>query len=288
MVRYLNYMVQFLRFQSDTTNNDVRNTLLNISQKCLLIWFGLPPALFQFVLAATVTLVAQPHAVLKGKPLTVVGKHLLARCQDLLCDRVQAGFWAVWGCTGKSAAKSRATTWQLGSGVDCGTEWQRMASHFSGLCRGNVRLSRGKNFQCEHGINGRGWKWKERHSETTCMEAAGGARSGVKELLCATWGFWERGKRDAGTDRAREGACRSRSISLKDKKRKNGLAMQESGQEDGSQSLKRSRGGGATVEWRQSCRRNEGSKRRQGMSGDQDIKLEERRKKGEERAICGR
>ena len=81
MVRYLNYMVQFLRFQSDTTNNDVRNILLNIRQKCLLIWFGLPPALFQLVLAAAVPLVAQTHAVLKGKPLTVVSKHLLARCQ---------------------------------------------------------------------------------------------------------------------------------------------------------------------------------------------------------------
>ena len=37
MVRYLNYMVQFLRFQSDTTNNDVRNILLNIRKKCLLV-----------------------------------------------------------------------------------------------------------------------------------------------------------------------------------------------------------------------------------------------------------
>ena len=59
-------------------------------------------------------------------------------------------------------------------------------SHFSGLCWGNVRFSGRKSFQCEHGINGRGLKRKERHSETTCMEAAGGARSGVKELLCAT------------------------------------------------------------------------------------------------------
>ena len=37
-------------------------------------------------------------------------------------------------------------------------------------------------------------------------------------------------------------ACRSRSIYLKDKK-KNGLAMQEPGQEDGSQELERSGGG---------------------------------------------
>ena len=84
MVRYLNYMVQFLRFQSDTTNDDVRNILLNIRPKGLLIWFGLPPALFQLVLAAAVTLVAQTHAVLKGKPLTVVSKHLLARYQALV------------------------------------------------------------------------------------------------------------------------------------------------------------------------------------------------------------
>jgi len=41
----------------------------------------LPPALFRLVLAAAVTLVAQTHAVLKGKPLTVVSKHLLARYQ---------------------------------------------------------------------------------------------------------------------------------------------------------------------------------------------------------------
>ena len=56
MVRYLNYMVQFLRFQSDTTNNDVRNILVNIRKKCLLVWFGLPPALFRLVLATAVTL----------------------------------------------------------------------------------------------------------------------------------------------------------------------------------------------------------------------------------------
>jgi hypothetical protein len=41
----------------------------------------LHPALFRLVLAAAVTLVAQTHAVFKGKPLTVVSKHLLARYQ---------------------------------------------------------------------------------------------------------------------------------------------------------------------------------------------------------------
>ena len=30
-----------------------------------------------------------------------------------------------------------------------------MASHSSGLCRGNVRFRGRKSFQCEHGVNGR-------------------------------------------------------------------------------------------------------------------------------------
>ena len=37
--------------------------------------------MIRIVLAAMVTLVAQTHAVLKGKSLTVVSKHLLARYQ---------------------------------------------------------------------------------------------------------------------------------------------------------------------------------------------------------------
>ena len=58
------------------------------------------------------------------------------------------------------------------------------------------------------------------------------------------------------------------------KEKNNGLAMREPGQEDGSQKLKRSRGGGATVEWKQSCRRSKGLERGYETSEDQDIKMQ--------------
>ena len=57
------------------------------------------------------------------------------------------------------------------------------------------------------------------------------------------------------------------------KGKKNGLAMREPGQEDGSQKLKRSRGGDATVKWKQSCRRSKGLERGDEMNEDQDIKM---------------
>ena len=54
----------------------------------------------------------------------------------------------------------------------------------------------------------------------------------------------------------------------KKKGKTNGLAMREPGQEDGSQKLKRSRGGDATVKWKQSCRRSKGLERGDEMSED--------------------
>ena len=50
--------------------------------------------------------------------------------------------------------------------------------------------------------------------------------------------------------------------------------MREPGQEDGSQKLKRSRGGDATVTWKQSCRRSKGLEIGDEMSerlGHQDV-----------------
>ena len=46
------------------------------------------------------------------------------------------------------------------------------------------------------------------------------------------------------------------------------MAMREQGQEDGSQKLKRSRGGGATVKWKQSCRGSKGLERGEEMNED--------------------
>ena len=60
---------------------------------------------------------------------------------------------------------------------------------------------------------------------------------------------------------------------FKKKEKKNGLAMREPGQEDGSQKSKRNRGGGATVKWKQSCRRSKDLERGYETSEDQDIKM---------------
>ena len=60
-----------------------------------------------------------------------------------------------------------------------------MASQSNSLCWGNVLLGGGESFNAKMELVGV-IQSEEHHSETTCVEAAGGARSSVKELLCAT------------------------------------------------------------------------------------------------------
>ena len=68
----------------------------------------------------------------------------------------------------------------------------------------NVQVSGGEGLHDKHEVIGSSGRGKRFHSKTTCMEAAGGARSSVEESLCAAGrtGRWEETRTRKGWKRS--------------------------------------------------------------------------------------